>query len=120
MMVLGCFLWIYITAVSRHQAYQIQPISSEVGTLCKTSIKTENNDLQILFKLNTTPVFSMGDRSGLQAGQSGTRTLTTKPRCWNTSRMWLGMAVISRDIPEEDVAWMAAYVAPEPVCTFQH
>ena len=33
---------------------------------------------------------------------------------------WHCLAEISSDVPEKDVAWMAVYVAPKPVRTFQH
>ena len=33
---------------------------------------------------------------------------------------WHRLAEKRRDVSEKDVVWMAAYVAPKPVYTFQH
>lgn len=58
----------------------------------------------------------MGERSGLQVGHSSTRTLLLQSHAVVTH----AECGLSRDVPEKDVTWMAAYVAPKPVCTVQH
>ena len=63
--------------------------------------------------------FWMGDRFELQAGQSSTRNLLLRSHAVVTCSE-CGFAEISRDVPEKDVAWMAAYDAPTPVHQFHH
>ena len=61
----------------------------------------------------------MGDRFELQAGQSSTQNLLLRsPAVVTCSEC--GFAEISRDDPEKDVAWMAAYDAPTSVHQFHH
>lgn len=55
------------------------------------------------------PTFSMGDRSGLLAGQSGNPHLLLRSH---------GDTVLKTS--KKDIAWMATYVYPKSVCTFEH
>lgn len=69
--------------------------------------------LLLYFVLHNAPHIFNGDRSELQAGQSSTCTLLLRSHIVVT-RAECGLALSGWDVPEEDVAWRAACVAPKP------
>ena len=64
--------------------------------------------------------FSIGDKSGMQAGQSGTRTHFFLSHACNVCRMsfiFVLLLKICMGVPGKDVVLKAAYVAPKSLCT---
>ncbi len=68
-------------------------------------------------------MFSMGERSGLQAGHFSTRILLLRSHdvVKYVTNMWSGIVMLenARSSLKEDV-WMGAYVVLELGYTFQH
>ncbi|MED6233637.1 hypothetical protein ATANTOWER_014330, partial [Ataeniobius toweri] len=59
--------------------------------------------------------------NGTQFWTAGSHNLLLRSHSINVRNVaWHCLAEISRGITKKDVAWMAAYVALQPVCTFQH
>lgn len=87
-----------------HSKFDAEVDDVEVLTLacCMTSAAQQSDVIMC-------HILSMGDRSGLQTGQSSTRTL----RCRKTHNVaWY--------CPAKDAVRTAAYVALKPASTFQH
>ncbi len=76
----------------------------------------------IFFCLMMRQMFSIGERSGLQAGQFSTRTHLLQRHAVVIAAV-CGLfrpAEIHKAFPEIDVTWRGAYVALKPLYTFQH
>ncbi len=68
-------------------------------------------------------MFSMGERSGLQAGHFSTRILLLRSHDVVVDAVvWSGIIMLenARIFPERDDVWMGAYVVLELGYTFQH
>lgn len=124
-----------------HERSDYNLSSNKVGTLWRTYIKTECNDPQILFDLYLiecstktrylidirlqllnslgflslyfAPTIFNGRQVWLQAGQSSTCALLLRRVRHMQNVACHHLAGISKDIPEKDADWMAAYVAPK-------
>ncbi len=74
------------------------------------------------FRLMMRQMFSIGERSGLQAGQFSTQTLLLRSHAVVAAAIYSlhCPAEIHKDFPEIHVIWRGAYVALKPLYTFQH